>query len=166
MYCQWMINALNITVYSSHISPAKRPRQPLTATNRCHHCPACSQVTEASDVRDTACMHVFTDATVLVQCLQWQTHLMSFADSELVGNHTAAEIEGRRLHHPISILNACTLMGLHLSLCCTCKRPRSMRKAPALFLGPPEKCDVTCQMSKMKWGGRCRWRKERWGYWR
>lgn len=52
----------------------------------------------------------------------------------------------------LKVRTSASVMRLHLSLCCSCERPRSMRKASALFPGPPEKCDVTCQMSKMERG--------------
>ncbi|KAK2820201.1 hypothetical protein Q5P01_023160 [Channa striata] len=47
------------------------------------------------------------------------------------------------------------LMCVSLSWPCSCKRPRSIHRASALFLELPGKCDVTCGMRKMeREGGR------------
>lgn len=182
IYCQWMMNALNITGYSSHIFSATAPsaEQRLMLTNRCHHCPPCPQRSHrrsgwqgempfpnywgpqcgvtlhycVTKVRKSFCVCLRAFKWVLcAQICEFCLLTLNMKGGDR-WRTVSAQCHLTLVAHLCACVCVCTCVCLSLSWPWSCKRPTSIHKASALFLGLPGKCDVTCGMSKTERGGR------------
>lgn len=184
---EWWMHLISVVIHLmlSAAAPVEEPC--LLITNRGRHCPACQWVGEAYRATRAWCgvtLHC-CQISVRLSVTKGKTQFCVFVRISVYLCVQLKNILKLRLHEAAEctatlhmktgdrwrtvcvhvIPSWCTFVCVCVSLSwpCSCKRPRSIHKAYALFLGLPGKCDVTCRVSKMERGERWRKRRSRWG---